>query len=83
MAYLEGSTGGYQGRVQAGRAIGTGRYAKARLVNSKQKELSFLSSTRVLSNRRPWQVRETVDHKGHWVNNIRNLYLPVTLQGDF
>lgn len=39
MAYLEGSTGGDQGTVQAERPVGTGAHAKASFVNSKQKSV--------------------------------------------
>lgn len=39
MAYLESSTGGDQGRIQAERTVGTGAHAKARFLNSKQKSV--------------------------------------------
>lgn len=65
--------------MQAERAAGAGPYANARLVNSKQKKkCGFVSSIRVLSNRRLWQMRDTVDHKGH----LGKLYQELTFTCD-
>ena len=50
----------------------------------KPKVQDLVSPTRVLARgckrRRPWEAKETVDHKGCWGSHISNLYLPVTLQ---
>lgn len=78
----------YTGRSRQGaeRAIGSeahdfiwGSQAKARLVNSNQKEWSFGKFHLVLSEKRPWKAKETVDHKGHWGSHIRNLHLFMSL----
>ena len=63
-----------------------GSEAETRSVNSNKKEKNFgkvhgglIKGTHGVGGGRPWEVRETVYHKGCWESRIRNLHLLMTL----
>ena len=58
-------------------------WAKSRFISSNQKRGVVVNSTGVLSKgltrARPWEMVETLCHKGYWGSSIRNLHLLVIL----